>query len=184
MTNCYKFSHVFYNHLNPNVSSNSLSYTFISHRWFSSRMSPPTDRGTSRSSSVGKLAGCLFQSIIKLILIFSPLINTLFFTTYQITLCVLQMLIIYFLPWIDHTFSITSVAYNWFSISFFSTDKSMGKFTPLSPRICQVNPCRSLWFTLKLSPQIDKIVICLLLMISNFTIIWQPMHQMEDVTKT
>ena len=119
MTNCYKFSHVFYNHLNPNVSSNSLSYTFISHRWFSSRMSPPTDRGTSRSSSVGKLAGCLFQSIIKFILIFSPLINTLFFTTYQITLCVLQMLIIYFLPWIDHTFSITSVAYNWFSISFF-----------------------------------------------------------------
>ena len=40
---------------------------------------------------MGKLAGYLFQSIIKFILLFSPLINTLFFTIYQITLCVLQM---------------------------------------------------------------------------------------------
>ena len=92
LTNCCNFFPVFSNHLNhPNASSNSLSYTFISHRWFSSRMSPSTDRGTSRSSSMGKLAGCLFQSIIKFILIFSPLINTLFFTIYQIALCVLQM---------------------------------------------------------------------------------------------
>ena len=88
MTNCCNFSHVFYNHLNhPNASSNSSSYTFISHRWFSSRMSPPTDRGTSRSSSMGKLAGCLFQSIIKFILIFSPLIITLFFTILNNPMC-------------------------------------------------------------------------------------------------
>ena len=110
---------------------NSLSYIFISLRIVSSHMSPPTDRGTSWSSSMDELAGCLFQSIIKFILIFSPLIDTLFFTIYQITLCVLQMellpcipimLKIYFLPWIDHTFIITSVAYNCFSISLVSTN--------------------------------------------------------------
>ena len=93
LTNCCNFSPVFFNHLdNLNASCNSLSCTFFSHRGFSSHKSPPTDRGrpTSRSTSMGKLVGCLFQSIIKVILIFSHL-NTLFFTIYQITLCVLQM---------------------------------------------------------------------------------------------
>ena len=92
LTNCCNFSPVVSNHLNhPNASSNSLSYIFICLRLVSSHMSPPTDRGTSRSSSMDELAGCLFQSIIKFILIFSPLIDTLFFTKYQITLCVIQM---------------------------------------------------------------------------------------------
>ena len=91
LTNCCNFSPVLSNHLNhPNASSNSLSYIFISLRVVSSHMSP-TDRGTSRSSSMDELAGCLFQSIIKFILIFSPLIDTSSFTIYQITLCVLQM---------------------------------------------------------------------------------------------
>ena len=92
LTNCCNFSPVVSNHLNhPNASSNSLSYIFISLRVVSSHMSHPTDRGTSRSSPMDELAGCLFQSIIKFILIFSPLIDTLFFTKYQITLCVIQM---------------------------------------------------------------------------------------------
>ena len=101
LTNGCNFSPVFSNCLNyHNASSNSLSYTFISLKWFSSHMSPPMDRGTSRSSPIG---------------------NTLFFTIYQITLCVLQMklllfyfpvftimLMIYHLPWIDHT----SISFN------------------------------------------------------------------------
>ena len=100
LTNCCNFSPVFSNNSNnPNASSNSLSCTFISHRDFSSHMSPPMDKGTSRSSSMGKLAGCLFQSNIKFILIFSPLINTMFFTMYQIALCVLHM---EFLPCLLH----------------------------------------------------------------------------------
>ena len=97
LTNSCNFFPVFSNHLNPNASSNSLSYTFISHRGFMSHMSQ-TDTGTSRSSSMGKLAGCLFQSIIKFILISSHLINTLFFTLYQITPYVLQMELLPCLP--------------------------------------------------------------------------------------
>ena len=86
------FSPVFSNRLNyPNAFSNSFSYTFISLKGFSSHMSPPMDRVTSRFSPIGKFTGCPLQSIIKVILIFSHLVNTLFFAIYQITLCVQQM---------------------------------------------------------------------------------------------
>ena len=132
-------------------------------------MSPPTDTCTSRSTSMGTLAGCLFQSIIKFILIFSTLINTLFFTIYQITLRVLQMELLPCLlhnvnnlfPSMDrsHLFCRLPLIQHLF-LFYRKLNIFLHQWVYLLRCLLQyvkLPICHSLWFTLKLSPQKDKI---------------------------
>ena len=119
-------------------------------------MSPPTDTCTSRSKSMGKLAGCLFQSIIKFILIFSTLINTLYFTIHQITLYVIQMeLLPCLLHYVNNLFPSMDRSH-----LFCRLPLIQHQWVYLLRCLLQyvkLPICHSLWFTLKLSPQKDKI---------------------------
>ena len=114
---------------------------------------------------MGELAGCLFQSIIKFILIFSPLINTLLFTIYQITLYALQMeLLPCLLHYVNNLFPSMDWSYLPLIQHLFLFYRKLNIFLHQWVNLLRcllqyvkLPLCHSLWFTLKLSPQIDKI---------------------------